>query len=302
MNLSKNSKSNIYALSAVILWSTVATAFKFTLEGLNFVQLLFFSSLSSVLILFLFAFRKNKSTVFNLFDKRYIKINLLLGFVNPFLYYLVLFKAYSLLPAQEAQPLNYTWPIAISLFSVLFLGDKLTLKTIIGLILAFFGVFIIATRGDLFALKFESIFGVILAAGSSIIWASFWILNLKDDRDSSLKLFIAFLFGTIYSFVYLLLFDSFEIQNPKYLLGAVYIGLFEMGITFFLWMNGLALSSNKAKTSTLAYLSPFISMFFIALILKEKILPSSIIGLIFIVSGIIYQNLNKLKRSNRIKE
>lgn len=296
MNLSKNSKSNLFAISAVLLWSTVATAFKFTLEGLNFVQLLFYSSLTSLVVLFVFALKDGKHEILSVLDKQYIKLNLLLGFVNPFLYYLILFKAYSLLPAQEAQPLNYTWPIAISIFSVLFLGDKLKLRTIIGLIMAFFGVFIIATRGDLFSLQFESLFGVILAAGSSLIWATFWIINLKDKRNTSIKLFSSFFYGTIFTLIYILLFDSLEFSNPKYLFGAVYIGLFEMGITFFLWMNALTLSENKAKTSTLAYLSPFISMFFIAVILKETILPSSIIGLVFIVGGILYQNLDKMKR------
>ncbi len=296
MNLSKNSKSNLFAISAVLLWSTVATAFKFTLEELNYVQLLFYSSLTSSIILFFFVIKTDSSDLFTIFSKNHIKINLTLGFVNPFLYYLVLFKSYSLLPAQEAQPLNYTWPIAISIFSVLFLGERFTIKTIIGLVLAFIGVFVIATRGDLISLKFESLFGVFLAAGSSLIWATFWILNLKDKRNSSIKLFSSFFYGTIFTLIYILLFDSFIIKNPNYIFGAVYIGLFEMGITFFLWMTALSLSSNKAKTSTLAYLSPFISMFFIAIILKETILPSSILGLVFIVSGIVYQNLDKLKK------
>ena len=34
-----------------------------------------------------------------------------MGLFNPFLYYLVLFKAYDLLEAQEAGTLNYIWPI-----------------------------------------------------------------------------------------------------------------------------------------------------------------------------------------------
>ena len=41
-----------------------------------------------------------------------------LGFLNPFLYYVVLFKAYDLLPAQEAQPLNYTWAITLAILFV----------------------------------------------------------------------------------------------------------------------------------------------------------------------------------------
>jgi drug/metabolite transporter (DMT)-like permease len=66
-----------------------------------------------------------------------------------------------------------------------------------------------------------------------------------------------------------------------------------MGITFFLWMKGLEYSKDKAKTSTLAYLSPFISFLFISLILKEKILLTSILGLVLIITGIIYQQTEK---------
>ncbi len=286
-------KSNLFAVSAVLFWSTVATAFKLTLDGMNYVQLLFYSSFFSSVILFFFAKREAGVKIKNIFAGRSLIKNAALGLINPFFYYLVLFKAYSLLPAQEAQPLNYTWPIAISIFSVIFLDQKLALKTIAGLILAFFGVAVIATRGDLFSLEFHSILGVLLAAGSSLIWASFWILNLKDERESGIKLFGAFFTGTIFTAVYIFLFDSFKLNDYSFIFGAAYIGLFEMGITFFLWMKALQLSDNKAKTSTLAYLSPFISLVFIALILKETLLFSSIIGLVLIVGGIFIQRIGK---------
>ncbi|NJK98814.1 MAG: EamA family transporter, partial [Bacteroidales bacterium] len=49
----------------------------------------------------------------------------MLGFLNPLLYYLVLFKAYSLLPAQIAQPLNYTWPLILVILSIIFLSKNI---------------------------------------------------------------------------------------------------------------------------------------------------------------------------------
>ena len=278
-----NKQSLIYTLSAVFFWSTVATAFKISLEGMNFIQLLFYSSLASTIILSFFALKKRND--FKIFTPN----SVLLGFINPFLYYLMLFKAYSLLPAQEAQPLNYTWPIALSLLSVVFLNEKMNFKKIVGLILAFFGVIIIATRGNFSSLHFESLTGVIIAISTSIVWAAFWILNLKDNRPSEVKLFSAFFFGTIFSGIFVFRFDSFKIENYNYLFGALYIGLFEMGITFLFWNKGLQLSNDKTKSSTFAYLSPFISLLFIALVLGEKIMLSSIIGLVFIVAGIIYQ-------------
>jgi len=289
--LDKQKKSILFTLSAVLFWSTSATAFKLTLSGMNHIQILLYSSLASTIILsIIIKITKSKESK-TCFQSKYIINNILLGLLNPFLYYLVLLKAYSLIPAQEAMPLNYTWPIAIGVFSAIFLKQKLTLKTIAGMLMAFAGVLIIATRGDLLGFKFHNILGISLALGSSIIWASFWTLNLVDKRSESIKLLSAFIYGTIIIFFYVLLFDSFQFQNIQYLLGSTYIGLFEMGITFFLWMTGLQLSSNRAKTATLAYLSPFISMIFISIILGEKLFLSSVLGLFFIVGGILFQHI-----------
>ena len=282
-----NRQSLIYTLSAVFLWSTVATAFKISFEGMNFAQLLFYASIVSTISFGLFMIKEKKK--FLLFDTKII----FLGFLNPFFYYLILFNAYTLLPAQEAQPLNYTWPIVLSIFSVFFLKEKMNYKKVVGLLSAFTGVIIIATRGNIFELKFENILGVTLAISTSVVWATYWIVNIKDDRSSIIKLFGAFFWGTLFSGIYLFLFDSFELDNYKYLFGAGFVGLFEMGITFLLWNKGLELSNDKAKTSTLAYLAPFLSIIFIAFVLGETILISSIIGLGFIVMGILYQNFGK---------
>lgn len=289
-------KSLLYALAAVFFWSTAATVFKLTLHGLTYAQLLLYASIVAAIVMVPFAIIDSPKELLNFFKGKNFLKNLLLGFINPFLYYLVLFKAYELLPAQEAQPLNYTWPIAIAIFSVIFLDQKLSVKTIIGLALAFFGVVVIATRGDIFGLHFHNLFGVILAAGSSVIWASFWILSIMDKRSGAIKLFSSFTIGAILTAIYVALFDSFTVADPVYLWGAVYVGLFEKGITFFFWMKGLQLSTNKAKTSSLAYLSPFLSLVFIAFVLGEKILLSSIVGLVFIVGGIVLQQIENFRK------
>ncbi len=75
----------------------------------------------------------------------------------------------------------------------------------------------------------------------------------------------------------------------------VYIGFFEMGITFILWMLALNKSKSTVKLSNLVYLSPFISFIFISIVLKEHIYYSTIIGLILIVSGILFQQFYKSK-------
>ncbi len=296
--MKKIKKDIIYALSAVFFWSTVATAFKLALKGLTPEQLLFWASFSSAVTLFFFAYKEDKNELKEQFTKKYFFKNVLFGALNPFVYYLVLFKAYDLLPAQEAQPLNYTWPIVVSVFSIFFLKQKFSAKIFVGLFSAFFGIVIIATRGNLGELKFENPWGTFLALFSALVWATFWTLKLKDKRKDSIKLFASFFYGSVLALLYLLLKKEFVFPQPQFLFAAVYVGLFEMGITFMLWLKGMNVSENKAKTSTLAYLSPFLSLIFIALVLGETIRVSSIVGLVFIIGGILFQNLSFKKKKS----
>ncbi len=292
MKISNNKKSFFYALGAVALWSTVASAFKISLRGLTFAQLLFFASATSTGVLLVFVLFQKNIKYYKVFKFKDLPRNALMGFLNPFFYYLILFKAYSLLPAQEAQAVNFTWPIAIAVLSAIVFKQKMKANTIVGMLIAFAGVFVIITKGNFSDIRFSSLLGDILALSSAFVWAAFWIINLKDKRENSVKLFGGFFFGTIYTAVYIFLFGSFHIAEKIYIFGAVYAGLFEMGITFFLWLKALELSNNKAKTSTLAYLSPFISFMIIAVVLKEKILLSSVIGLVLIIGGILFQHIN----------
>lgn len=296
MPQNKNNSAFFYVLAAVLCWSTVAAAFKLALSGMNYAQLLFYSSFFSAFILLIIAFSANKNELIASFNLSEIRKNITLGFLNPFLYYMVLFKAYSLLPAQEAQPLNYTWPIVLSIFSAFFLKSKLTVRTFIGLLISFAGVVIIATRGDVFGFRFHNLFGTLLAVGSSLIWSAYWIMNMLDKRPDSIKLLHAFIWGTILSGVFILFFDRFQLNDWGYLSGAAYIGCFEMSAAFFLWLKGISLAKGDAKLSSLAYLSPFISLMFISLILGEEILLSSIAGLVLIVCGIIYQKSSKASK------
>jgi len=285
----KQKQAYIYAIIAVLFWSTVASAFKVSLRYVDVFQLLFFSSLSSVIILFIILFIQNKLKLLRTYEAKDFLRSALLGFLNPFLYYIVLFNAYSLLRAQEALTLNYTWPIMLALLSIPILKQKIGFKSILAIFISFLGAFIIATKGNIISFKFTNILGVLLALGSTVIWSLFWIYNIKDKRDYVAKLFLNFVFGFIFILIATPLFSKISIPDMRGLLGAGYVGLFEMGITFIFWLKALQLSRTTAKVANLIYLSPFISLIIINRIVGENILVSTVIGLILIVTGIIVQ-------------
>ncbi len=284
-------KAILFAITAVLLWSTVATAFKLALRYLTPIELLLFSgSFSTVLLGAILAWQGNFRAVFRCTRQEYI-LSILLGLLSPFLYYLVLFKAYDLLPAQQAQPLNYTWAITLSLLAVPLLKQRIGWQQWLALLISYCGVVVISTEGKPFSLHFTDPVGVALALFSTVIWALYWIFNTRDRRDPVVGLFVNFLCS--FPFVLVCYLVTTDVRIPHYygLLGAAYIGTFEMGACFVLWLMAMKLTDNTARISNLIFLSPFLSLFFIYFLVGEKILPATFIGLILIVAGLFCQRL-----------
>jgi drug/metabolite transporter (DMT)-like permease len=287
--MESQTKAYLYAGATVLLWSTVASAFKLTLGHLSFIELLLGASIVSTTALFLILLAQGKLPVVGTYSRAEISRSAALGFLNPFLYYVILFKAYSLLPAQEAQPLNWTWPIMLVLLSIAILKQPIRWVSVLAIFISFTGVLVISTHGDVLGLRFTNLPGALLALGSSVIWALFWIYNVKDRRDEIVKLFLNFVFGTIFTLAAVLLVSEIRMPPAAGILGVLWVGLFEMGITFVTWIKALQLSRTTAQVTNLVYAAPFLSLFFIHFIVGEEILPSTVAGLVLIVAGIIVQ-------------
>ena len=285
-----------YALLAVLCWSTIGSAFKISLRYLDFLTLLLFASFIAAVVLFIILLLQGKLHLMKKIKKEDLLSSAFLGLLNPFLYYIVLLKAYELLPAQEAGTLNYIWPLVLVLLSIPMLRQKITGWSILAILVSFFGIMLISTHGQLLTLRFSNPVGVLLALGSAIFWALYWIFNMKDSREEVSKLFLNFCFGFFYIILTIAILRFLGLNWSRYPLlpwqgiaGSVYLGIFEMGVTFILWMMALKLSSTTAKVSNLIYLSPFGSLILIHFFVGEVILLSTVIGLAFIVGGIILQ-------------
>jgi drug/metabolite transporter (DMT)-like permease len=289
--MDKSRQSYIYAGLAIFFWSTVPTAFKISLGELGILPMLTIASLTSTLILFIVVLAGNKSHLLKITSRKELLNSAILGFINPFLYYLILLKAYQLLPAQVAQPLNMIWPIILVFLSVLILRQKIERKSFLALFISFIGVYIISSQGRLFKPGHSDLMGVLLATGSSVFWAFYFILNVKDKRDEGVKLLLNFVFGSIYLIISMVITGKWQIEiGLTGTVASVYVGIFEMGITFLFWLKALRMASTMAKVSNLVYLAPFLSLFFVHYILHEPVYYTTPVGLVLIISGIFIQN------------
>jgi len=199
--------------------------------------------------------------------------------MNPSLYYLLLFSAYDALPAQEAQALNYSWAIVMTLLAVPLLSQRLNRSDVLAAILCYSGVLMIATRGDVLGLNFA---------------------NQEDQREPVLGLCLNFSFAlpliiavAAGSGQLVPLFDA----PWQAAVGGLYVGLFEMGLAFIWWLKAMKLAENTARIANLIFISPFLSLALISVFLDEAILNSTLIGLFLIIMGLALQQLFAQSRS-----
>lgn len=275
----------VYGLGTVLIWSTVASAFKIALKDLDHYQLLLAADVVSIFTLLAILAWQGRLGLVRALPLRELLRNCALGVLNPFLYYLVLFKAYSLLPAQVAQPLNYTWAITLSLLSVPFLGQKLSRRDLAAICVSYLGVVVLSTQGNITGLDFGNPLGVGLALGSTLIWSLYWIGNTKNGTDPVLALLLNFSGALPLILATTLVFSTLPGWDNPGLPAAAYVGVFEMGVSFVLWLMAMRLTESTARIGNLIFLSPFLSLALIHAILGETIHTTTYAGLALILAG-----------------
>lgn len=278
----------ILGVSTVLLWSTAATAFKVSLAHLSRTGLMFWAVTVSVLVLMGWQAWQGRLAETLRPGRKALLLSLGFGLINPVLYYMLLFGAYDLLPAQEAMAINYTWALTLTYLSVPFLGHRLTSVDILAGLICYGGVFVIATRGEPLAFEISSAAGVGLALVSTLVWAFYWIFNTRDTREPVAGLLLNFLVAWPLILA-LAVWDGWQWPAWQGVAAAAWVGAFEMGIAFVLWLLAMKKATNTSRLSNLIFLSPPLSLVFIAVVVGEPILGSTVVGLAMVLAGLYLQ-------------
>lgn len=276
-------------LGAVMLWSTVATAFSLSLEYLTPLQLVALAAGVSWSFFAVRLFSPERWHALQATSSKERIIGLFIGWLNPGLYYLVLFAAYDRLPAQEAMAINYSWGITLALIAAPLLRQRLTPWALFAACISYSGIVVIATRGMPLSLDFAQPLGVGLALLSTLLWSLYWVINTRLSLDPEVNLFLNFT-GALP-----LLLALFWMSNTPFpgawqgWAGGLYVGLFEMGIAFVLWMGAMKATTSTLRVSSLIFLSPPLSLVLIWMIAGEPVQAYTLVGLILILFGLWLQ-------------
>jgi len=257
LSLDNQNKAYLFAGIAIFFWSTVASAFKLSLEHLEPIQLVLYSTLFSICVLFIIVIYQGKVKLIKTFSTNDLIRCAFLGLLNPCLYYIILFKGYDALPAQEAMVINFSWPVMMVILSIPILKQTIDIKSFLSIILCYIGVIAIATGGEFFSLSFNSPEGVFYMLLSTVIWSLFWLFNTKNKNDPLVSIFLIFLFSTPFILLVVYFTNSLAIPSIEGIMGSLYIGLFEMGISVVLWQSALKISTTVSRVASLVFITPF---------------------------------------------
>ena len=276
-------------LGAVMLWSTVATAFSLSLQYLTPLQLV---TLATVISWCFFAIRLSvpeRRSALRVTSSKARATGLLVGWLNPGLYYLVLFAAYDRLPAQEAMAINYSWGITLALLAAPLLRQHLSAGALLAACISYSGILVIATRGAPLSLDFAQPLGVGLALLSTVLWSLYWVINTRLPLDPEVNLFLNFS-GALPLLLALLWWSNTPFPTLwQGWAGGLYVGLFEMGLAFVLWMGAMKATTSTLRISSLIFLSPPLSLVLIWVIAGEAVKAYTLIGLVLILFGLWLQ-------------
>jgi drug/metabolite transporter (DMT)-like permease len=271
----------------VLLWSTVATGFKLGLRELAPLELLWLGAVTSFVFFAVASLVTGRWPAIRALSGRdWLRLGAL-GLLNPFLYYLILFEAYARLPAQIAQPLNYTWAITLALLAIPVLGQRMSWRMGVGMLVSYCGVVVLLSQGRVDGFADVSGVGVTLALGSTLVWATYWLATVRASEDPLVVMTAGFAVGA----VAIGLACGFTLGLPELSLRRLgfgaWVGLVEMGVTFLLWQQALRRTAHAGRVAQLIFLSPFISLVLIDQVLGERVHGSSLVGLAGIVAGLL---------------
>ena len=296
--MSKNFFLAVFLLtSASFFWSGNFFAGKIAyLSDLTPFKLGFFRWLLAMLILLPFTY----SEIIRNYN--YYKTNILLMTFLGFLAVTV-FNSLTYISLQTTLIINSTLmasiaPVLMIGFSWLIFKTKTTTLQFAGIFLSLLGAFSIILKGNinnLFNLNFTS--GDVWMFTAVVSWCLYSVLLKKIDNSISqlASLQVMVILGLVFIFPLYIV----ENYNTSFLptqkidfVIIIYVAIFASIIAFFSWNKGVSIIGPN-RSSLFLHLIPVFSSIWAVSFLNEKFSFFHLIGIIFILSGIILSNIKK---------
>ncbi|MGN0244066.1 MAG: DMT family transporter, partial [Lachnospiraceae bacterium] len=280
----------IYAIVTVFIWSTMAAMVKKMLYDIPNLEALSISGIFAFLFLLIVNLKNGVIKEMKKYSVKDYGIMSGLGFIGLFLYSALYYYGLAKLTSQEACILNYLWPIMLVIFSCIILKEKLTFTKGIAMLCSFVGI-IILSLGNGSSSTGNTAFGIISCITAAACYGLFSVLNKKADYNQNISMMLTWFVVAVCAMVLGLMTETWVPIKGIQWLGILWLGIVIDAVAYLLWALALKGVENTAKIANLAYLTPFLSLVVSAIFLKETIQLRAFIALVFIIGGILLQNV-----------
>ena len=279
------------ALWAIIFWGISFIATKIALKEVHPFMLLTLRYAIGALLLLFFQYHRDKTFLKQFAYKDWVHIVILatVGVTG-----LGLLQAYGLVYTSA---INTGWiiainPILITLAARFFLDEAITTRKIAGILLGFFGLFLIITKGvfSLSLFGFASTFGDFLVFASAIAWTAFTVggkgfLSRFNPLASVTAIMIS---GFLLILPLGILKGGWENLFHLSLLtwmGILFLGIFCSGLGYLFWYRALE-RKDSGSVGMYLYLEPLVTLIGASLFLGEPIYGITLIGGAMTLAGV----------------
>ena len=235
-------------------------------------------------------------------DFNYYKNNLLLMTTIAILG-VTIFNSFTYISLKSTMVINSTLmasvaPVMMIGFSWLIFRTKTTKFQFAGIILSLLGAISIILKGNLnnlYDLYFTT--GDLWMLAAVISWCLYSVLLRKIDRNTSqlANLEVMIIIGIVFIFPFYIL----ESNKTSYLPATgldlaiiIYVAIFASIVAFFSWNKGVSIIGPN-RASLFLHLIPVFSSIWAISFLNEKFVFFHVIGIFFILSGIILSNIKQ---------
>ena len=233
-------------------------------------------------------------------DLEYYKKNILLMTIISILG-VTIFNSFTYISLQTTMVINSTLmasvaPVMMIGFSWLIFRTKTTTLQFTGIVLSLLGAFAIVLKGNLnnlYNLYFTA--GDLWMLGAVVSWCLYSVLLKKIDSKTSqlANLEVMIIIGVIFIIPFYIMesFNSTYLPSSRLDLVIIgYVAVFASIVAFFSWNKGVSIIGPN-RASLFLHLIPVFSAIWAISFLNEKFAFFHVIGVLFILSGIILSNI-----------
>lgn len=283
--MTTKNRGYLYIFFAVVAWGSLYVAGKFVLLTVPVTLLLASRYFIGLAVLF-FVFRNKPLDYIEKADRKYI---LYIGGIAYYLAVVLQLLGTQLCDASLASLLNSTNPIFMVLLAAPLLGERLSFKKVLSVMVTVLGAAIII--GGVASGNF---LGILINLGSVTAW-SFGSLMMKkacckyDPISVTIySMAVGFLFSLPTAMIELTFSDfQWATLTPMTLLWVLYIGVVCTAGALLYWNKGLAIL-DAGTGSLFLPVQPVVSTFLGVIILGEVITFQFMLGSLFVILGILY--------------